>query len=135
MTDEANEGNPNVKAYIGTKRVDAWPEERDGEAGYAVVYSDGYKSWSPKIVFEAAYEPIDTHEGLCFGTALALLKQGHMLQRAGWNGKGMYIRLQVPDENSKMRRPYLFMSPVDGDLVPWVASQSDVLADDWQLAD
>ena len=45
----------------------------------------------------------------------------------------MWIELQRPDEQSKMKRPYLFMSPVDGDLVPWVASQSDLLADDWIL--
>lgn len=124
----------NAKGYIGTKYVHAWSEERDGQGGYAVVYSDGYRSWSPKDVFDTAYEPVETHEGLCFGSALALLKQGNMLARAGWNGKGMHIRLQVPDENSKMRRPYIYMSPVDGDLVPWVASQSDLLADDWQLA-
>lgn len=43
----------------------------------------------------------------------------------------MYIELQVPDAHSKMRKPYLFMRPVDGDLVPWVASQSDLLAGDW----
>jgi len=43
----------------------------------------------------------------------------------------MFVELQVPDENSKMRRPYLFMSPIDGDLVPWVASQTDLLAEDW----
>lgn len=66
-----------------------------------------------------------------FGQALTALKTGSKATREGWNGKGMYIELQVPDEHSKMRRPYLFMSPVDGALVPWVASQSDLLAEDW----
>lgn len=66
-----------------------------------------------------------------FGQALIELKDGVRVAREGWNGKGMFVELQVPDENSKMRRPYLFMRPVDGDLVPWVASQSDILADDW----
>lgn len=66
-----------------------------------------------------------------FGQALTALKTGSKATREGWNGKGMHIELQVPDEHSKMRRPYLFMSPVDGDLVPWVASQSDLLAEDW----
>ncbi len=69
-----------------------------------------------------------------FGEALDELKNGGRVARAGWNGKGMYVELQVPDEFSKMRRPYLFMRPVDGDLVPWVASQSDLLAEDWLLA-
>lgn len=68
-----------------------------------------------------------------FGEALALLKEGDMVAREGWNGKRMFVKLQVPDENSKMRRPYLYMSPVDGDLVPWVASQSDILAEDWHI--
>lgn len=69
-----------------------------------------------------------------FGWALSELKNGSKLTRSGWNGKDMWIHLQVPDENSKMRRPYIYMKPVDGDLVPWVASQSDILAEDWQLA-
>lgn len=66
-----------------------------------------------------------------FGHALVELRGGRRVARAGWNGKGMWIELQVPDARSKMTRPYLYMSAVNGDLVPWVASQSDILADDW----
>jgi len=66
-----------------------------------------------------------------FGAALDLLKAGKKVTREGWNGKGQYLELQTPDEHSKMRRPYIFISPVDGSLVPWVASQSDLLAEDW----
>lgn len=69
-----------------------------------------------------------------FGQALNALRNGDRVTREGWNGKGMWLALQVPDEHSKMRRPYIFMRPVDGDLVPWVASQSDLLASDWRLA-
>lgn len=47
------------QTYLGVKRVEAYPEERDGKPGYAVIYPDGYKSWSPKAVFEAAYFPIE----------------------------------------------------------------------------
>ena len=47
------------QTYLGVKRVEAYPEERDGKPGYAVIYPDGYKSWSPKVVFEAAYFPIE----------------------------------------------------------------------------
>lgn len=70
-----------------------------------------------------------------FGEALDELKNGSRVARNGWNGKGMFVEMQVPDEHSKMRRPYLFMRPVDGDLVPWVASQTDLLAEDWQTVD
>ena len=68
-----------------------------------------------------------------FGTALEGLKDGYQAKRAGWNGKGMHVELQTPDAHSKMSRPYLFMKCADGALVPWVASQSDLLADDWDV--
>ena len=66
-----------------------------------------------------------------FGEAISRLKNGEKVAREGWNGVGMYLALQVPDEHSKMQRPYIYMSPVDGNFVPWVASQSDILAEDW----
>lgn len=69
-----------------------------------------------------------------FGTAISLLKNGRRVSRSGWNGKGMWIALQVPDEHSKMRRPYIYMSDAQGLLVPWLASQTDVLAEDWTEA-
>ena len=69
--------------------------------------------------------------GESFGWAIKQLQNGAKVYREGWNGKGMWLELQVPDEHSKMMRPYIFMSPVDGKLVPWVASQSDMLASDW----
>lgn len=70
-----------------------------------------------------------------FGLALSFLKEGGAVTRDGWNGKGMWLRLQEPDAHSKMGRPYIYMSTVDGDLVPWVASQTDLLAEDWRKAD
>jgi len=68
---------------------------------------------------------------LNFGQALELLKSGQRVARQGWNGKGMWLALQRPDVNSKMSLPYIYMSTVTGDLVPWLASQTDVLAEDW----
>lgn len=47
-----------TQQYIGTKIVTAWPQERDGEAGFAVKYADGYTSWSPAGVFNSAYLPL-----------------------------------------------------------------------------
>jgi hypothetical protein len=68
-----------------------------------------------------------------FGRVLELLRAGYMAERKGWNGRGMWIGLQVPDGHSKMTRPYIYIRTVDGSLVPWVASQSDLLAEDWHL--
>lgn len=66
-----------------------------------------------------------------FGRALEELRSGKKLARTGWNGANQFIQLQNPDENSKMQRPYIFISPVDGKLVPWIASQTDLFSDDW----
>lgn len=66
-----------------------------------------------------------------FGQALSALKAGHRVERAGWNGKGMYLELQRPDAHSKMTLPYIYMKTVQGNLVPWLASQTDMLAEDW----
>ena len=77
-----------------------------------------------------------------FGFALQHLKAGCKLRRAGWNGKGIHIELQVPDENSKMSHPYIFIDTTGlqtdnpeapKNRVPWLASQTDMLAEDWEL--
>jgi hypothetical protein len=66
-----------------------------------------------------------------FGQALESLKAGNKVSRSGWNGKNMWINLQVPDEHSKMTLPYIYMYTADKKLVPWLASQTDVLSEDW----
>lgn len=128
-----------MKQYIGTKIVHAESLDRgDGMNGYRVVYSDGYESWSPTAAFEEAYR---ANGEMNFGHALLMLKSGQKVQRSGWNGKGLWLELQVPDAHSKMTLPYIFMSyPADaqntpGARVPWLASQTDMLADDWCVVD
>lgn len=69
---------------------------------------------------------------MTFGTALDLLRGGAKIQRAGWNGKGMWLGLQTPDANSKMGHPYIYMSDVNGILFPWNPNNLDLLSDDWQ---
>ena len=71
------------------------------------------------------------------GQALEELKAGGKVARDGWNGKGLWLELQTPDAHSKMTLPYLYINyPTDaqntpGARVPWLASQTDILADDW----
>lgn len=72
-------------------------------------------------------------EGESFGWAIKQLQNGEKVSRFGWNGKGMWLRLQVPDANSKMTLPYIYMSTAQGDLVPWLASQTDILSTDWGI--
>ena len=68
-----------------------------------------------------------------FSEALQYLKSGSKVAREGWNGKGMWLALQTPNETSKMTAPYIYMSCADGKLCPWLASQTDMLADDWMV--
>lgn len=68
------------------------------------------------------------------GWAVYKLKCGHKVRRVGWNGKGMWIKLQVPDAHSKMSLPYVYMSTANKQLVPWLCSQTDLLAEDWEIA-
>lgn len=151
-----------MKQYIGTKIIHAEPAYRidgkvylktwpftfgeDVEDGYKVVYSDGYESWSPKDVFEAAYRVTD---GMSFGLAIEAAKMGKKIARKGWNGKGMFL-YHVPaaayppcTEVAKEAfcgsdvpyGAYIAMKTAQGNVVPWLASQADMLADDWQIVE
>jgi hypothetical protein len=99
--------------------------EQAGGVGQAIRNAD---AMSPTVSFVGE---APAHHG--FGHVLQNLKFGNRAARAGWNGKGMYIELQRPDKGSKMTQPYIFMKTVQNDLIPWLASQSDMLADDWAI--
>ena len=71
------------------------------------------------------------HQGI--GWAIKQMYDGQRVTRRGWNGRGMWLALQVPDEHSKMTLPYIYMRTATGDLVPWLASQTDILATDWDI--
>jgi hypothetical protein len=82
------------------------------------------------------------------GWAVAMLHDGERVRRAGWNGKGMFLFL-VPGSRFEVNRapllgiyprgtlidyrPHVDMKTADGEIVPWVCSQSDLLAADWEL--
>ena len=69
-----------------------------------------------------------------FSIALTLLKQGYLVSREGWNGKGLSLHLQRPDAHSKMTLPYIYLEYPSGSArVPWLASQTDMLSDDWMV--
>ena len=125
-------------------------DENPDDDGFLVEYIDGgasnhpdhagYISWSPAGVFERAYRRVD---GLTFGQAIEVLKAGKKVARAGWNGKGMWLGLvkdtwainfEVLDDIQKFENhPYIVMKTVDEKIVPWLASQTDMLAEDWTV--
>lgn len=135
-----------MEKYLGVKIIKAELQTKqnsmyENEKGYKVVYEDGYISWSPKDVFEKAYRKIDN---LTFGLAIEALKLGMKIARKGWNGNGIFIILQVPDEHSKMTQPYIYIDTLGLQTtnpnapkgrVPWLASQTDLLAEDYYIVE
>jgi hypothetical protein len=147
---------PRPQAYIGTKIITAVPQNLNGAEGYAVIYADGYKSWSPKAQFDDAYRAV-AGASLTFSHALDLLKRGNSVTRRGWNGKDVYIYLNKGShdfdslsgltvdgidcdlfdeglEGTATRLPNINMRSVSGATVTgWLASQTDMLASDWEV--
>lgn len=143
----------NMKQYIGTKMVQAEPATRfrmeNGKTvcddGYTVRYSDGYESWSPKDVFEDAYRETNA---MNFGLAIEAAKLGEKIARKGWNGKGMYVFLACEadfvtdadisafDQQDVEVGDMLVMKTAQNTFQPgWLASQADMLADDWYIVE
>ena len=130
-------------------------DENPADEGYLVKYPDGYESWSPKKQFKEAYRAFDG--GMPIGSAIELLKQGFKVARKGWNGKGMFIYLSkgysipVEDVCNNSLREYFYkttedgivhinshidMKAADGTIViGWLASQTDMLAEDWVVVE
>lgn len=71
------------------------------------------------------------NEQMTIGDAVECLRDGGRAARAGWHGAGMFLTLQVPDANSKMTQPYVYLTTPSGELIPWTCSQADLLATDW----
>lgn len=152
-------GTKSVNAFPMNKetycKLRGWniPADEDAlENGYLVEYPNslpnhpqfrGYISWSPAAAFEETYRNVE--EGCSFGHAVELLKKGFKMARKGWNGKWMYISYVAAEEwaSSALERPWskdlkpipwVGMKTVDDSFVPWLPSQSDMLAEDWVLA-
>lgn len=85
---------------------------------------------------------------LSFGEALLMLKHGERVARLGWNGKGMFLYLVLgsvfvvnrepllgvyPEGTTVEYLPHIDMRTADGKHVPWLASQTDLLAEDWVI--
>lgn len=114
---------------------------------YLVKQSDGYVYLNPKDVFERKYSTA----GPSIGWALRQMRQGKRVARAGWNGKGMYLAYQrgypegipinqntadatgLPAGTVCRFLPYVMMRTAQGDFVPWLCSQTDLLATDWEV--
>ena len=91
----------------------------------------------------ALYYALKGGEGMNFGKAIEALKSGKRVARAGWNGKGMFLCFVHwkdwsvnPAETHKTSThlaPWIGMRTADNMFVPWLASQTDMLAEDWLI--
>lgn len=72
-----------------------------------------------------------------FGWAIKHLKDGKKVARKGWNGRGMYLELQVPDKNSKMTFPYPYFTIPDCEegtrRIPYASTIVDIMSEDWEI--
>ncbi len=158
--------------YVGSKVINAKPmsrkeyndfrgwelpsDENGADEGYLVEYLDGgqantneyegYVSWSPKAVFDRAYNPSGQ---MTFGDAVLMAKEGHRVARLGWNGLSMFAYI-VPagvyeaqteaikgffPANAVPYRAYWALKTAQGDVATWHPSGSDSLAEDWVVVE
>lgn len=137
-----------------------WPmpdDENPDDAGYLTDNGAGHLQWQPKDVFEDAFSPFD---GMDFGMALAALKLGKKVARKGWNGNGMWLALSpgvaalyaeefwagpnrefaLANGGSAEVLPCITMKTVNAHgreaiLMGWLASQTDMLCNDWVIVE
>ena len=149
----------NFEEYIGTKQIKAKPmtrgeyiqyrgwtmpeNENPDDEGYLIkYYPDSYQSWSPKKAFEDAYRKSGQ---MNFGHALEALKHGDRVARTGWNGKNQYIQLAdcisyrtadgeiINAVHDAIGNKAIAFVGTSGIQLGWLASQADMLADDWMI--
>ena len=138
-----DDGKGNVRVELLASN----PLPQPGDAvdmGYKVAYSDGYESWSPQDVFEEAYRIAD---GMPFGLAIEAAKMGKKIARAGWNGKKQYVELAycisyknnaaevINANHCNIGNKALAFVGTSGVQMGWLASQADMLADDWYIVE
>lgn len=127
-------------------------ENKTGD-GYLVEYEGGYQAWSPADTFDAVYRR--TAE-MSFGLAIEAAKKGLKVARKGWNGKDMWVSVSPGCESFPASSfwnpaaasfamlsggfaevsPCFIMKTADGKIqMGWLASQADMLADDWYIVE
>lgn len=119
-----------------------------------VEFSRQFRSLAPKFFYSPSPSlpmegPENGSPGFGFEIALQHIRGGFRMTRDGWARNGMFVEIQVPDEHSKMTLPYIFLCgtvqtcapdaeaqtpPEISFRVPWIASQTDLLATDWRTS-
>lgn len=153
-------GNINVKATpawkiqhgfmpaVVVEKGDRIPSILEGapkQDGYSVIMPDGNKTWIERKVFEEIFQV--TVPAMDFGQAIAAVREGKRIARKGWNGKNQYVELAtnisyknwtggiVNVDHSAIGSAALAFVGTSGVQLGWLASQADMLADDWYIVD
>lgn len=84
------------------------------------------------VINQNQVDSLSSRQDLKFEDAMYLLRCGLKVFRAGWKNV-RYVEMQRPDEQSKMKRAYLFCVPLDNQAVPFLISFGDLFAEDWQV--
>lgn len=136
------------KVIASVNEIMAYEIQKEATAcdeGYKVRYPDGYESFSPKEVFEEAYRRTDN---MNFGLALEATKKGLRIARSGWNGRGMYVFLadiqelntradlsEFQDQDVEISELLVLRTAQETMQPGWLATQSDMLANDWYIVE
>lgn len=147
-----------MKKYIGTKMIEAKPmnrgeynlyrgwtlpeDENPEDEGYLTNSPEGHVTWIPKEQFDVDYHSME--DGMPFGAAIELMKQGYAVARKGWNGKNQFIELAsnisyvipgtgeiVNCKHEAIGNQAIAFVGTSGVQMGWLASQADMLAEDW----
>lgn len=148
-----------MKRFIGTKMIEAEPmtrgeynkyrgwtipeNENPEDKGY-LVRSLGHENWLPEKHFNEVYRECNN---MTFGLVIEALKKGKKVARKGWNGKSQYIQLAtgisyksttgeiVNCEHEAIGNKAIAFVGTSGVQMGWLASQADMLAEDWCIVE
>ena len=114
------------------------------EEGYFYISDNGYNCWASKEDFEKQFHPA---ENMSFGQAIEAAKQGKQIARRGWNGKGQFVELESciayvdpygyrvnAEHDAAGNKAFAFVG-TSGIQLGWLASQADMLAEDWYIVE
>lgn len=116
--------------------------DKEAEMAKTEANLPGGWPYAPTITPAATIYPATSPVEYDFGGALDMLRAGLRVGRRGWNGKGMWLQLvqardwsmssdAISNESPLQKLPWIGMKTADGCFVPWLASQTDMLASDW----
>lgn len=139
--------NQDIAKFLGVSEEDAFAASRVVLAGMEGKV-DEHNALGDAMVIRALHEELQkpdsknlcetgicANDGMTFGHAIEAMKRGEKVARKGWNGKGMYIAICEGGgfRDGFRNTDFIYMKTTNDEITPWLASQADMLAEDWQI--